>query len=175
MPNDICAPENIYQLSLYYYKDTFGWVRVENQNADSMGGFVEGLVDGVFPFVILGPEEIVKGNTEEKFPIDKQGETSNRGIFSPGLPGEIPSIFKKKGQFYFSIQQGRQILPKPLNLPAITNEEINKQSDEIKNLDEMQHLENKDKTPTKRNTDEKTNNKKSHQNKLIKKNFSVKK
>ena len=178
VPNDMCVPENIPQLSLYYYNDNLGWVKVENQIADSMGGFVEGFIDGVFPFVILGPKEIVKVAHEEEFSPDKQmqEETSNKGIFSPGLPGEIPSPLKKRGQFYFSIQQDRQrdILPRPLNLPAVTNEEINNQSKGTKNIDETQYSENKDKNPME-NTNKKTEKRKNNQNKLIKKNFSIKK
>lgn len=175
VPNDVCAPENIFQLSLYYYNDTSGWVRVEKQNSDSMGGFIEGLLDGAFPFVILGPKEVIRINTEE-MSDQNQSNISNQGIFSPGLPGEIPSVLKKKEKFYFSIQQehSNDILPKPINLPVISNDDKDKQSGEERNSDKTQKVEDKEKIP-KKEGDKKKDNRKNNQKKLIRKNFSIRK
>ncbi|MGC8739422.1 MAG: penicillin acylase family protein [Candidatus Hydrogenedens sp.] len=182
IPNDICAPENISQLSLYYYDDSSGWVRSENQNSDSIGGFIEGILERAFLFVILGPKEVAILNPEEtSVRLDgKQTNTIGQGIFSPGLPGEIPTALKKKGNFFFSIQgeQKNNTLPKPIDLPVIRDKNTSDQLEQTNNGDKISESE-KQKDNTNRTTEkDKKKGKitsKDIQPKQIKKNFSIKK
>jgi len=180
IPNDICAPENISQLSLYYYDVSSGWVRPENQNSDITEGFVEGVLDVASIFAILGPKEVAVANNQEKLEMieNNQQNTMGQGIFSPGLPGEIPSALKKKGNFFFSIQGGQKnnTLPKPMDLPVIRNEDTQEQLENASKEDKKieNQTDNKNKPAEKGRNKNKTTSK-DIQAKPIKKNFTIKK
>ncbi len=175
VPNDICAPENISQLALYYYSSTSGWNRFENQNADSNGGFVEGTIEGGSPFVVLGPSEILITIQTDKPKLEN--ENAYQGIFTPGLPGEIPATLKRRGSFYFSRQgeQQRDTLPKPMELPVINNntQKIeNLESTETGRIDPNESKgENTEKS--KKIVQKKKQKEDSIQDKAVKKNFTI--
>ncbi len=180
IPNDICKPENIFQLSLYYYDSTTKWTKFEDQNTDSTGGFIEGIFDKSFPFVVLGPKELATITYEKEFKttVEKQQNISYQGIFSPGLPGEIPSVLKRKGQFFFSIQgeQQKDTLPKPLNLPVITDKNKEEKTDQENDIDKSSQKQDapKDEIQNNKRMDNPSRKRKDTIYKRVKKNFTIK-
>lgn len=189
IPNDLCIPDELPNLSLYYFDETSGWTRFENQSANIFEGFLEGTITGKHTFAVLGPRESLSNTNQssqnnEKINKEKQ-IPSGKGIFSPGLPGDIPSGLKEKRKFSFTIQNPQQndVLPKALNIPPIKSE-TNKEKESKKSNDDR---ENMDKTDMSKDEETNKNNvinnekikkhkpEKETQNKQIKKNFSIRK
>ncbi|HOV33906.1 MAG TPA: penicillin acylase family protein [Candidatus Hydrogenedens sp.] len=189
IPNDLCIPDELPNLSLYYFNETNGWKLFENQNTNEFEGFLEGTITGRHTFAVLGPKESL-ANTNQLNQNNKNANAneqipSGKGIFSPGLPGDIPSGLMEKRKFSFTIKNPQQndVLPSALNIPPIkkeTNEEKEtKQSNGKKeNMSQPNISNNKEINKGNVEKDKKLKKQKQGketQNKQIKKNFSTRK
>jgi len=180
IPNDICSPENLNNLSLYALTLTNEWKKIENQNVNAEAGFLEGIFNGKQTIAILGAEEFYSDliTNKEVNNLDSVDTplSINKGIFSTGLPGEIPKITQQRKVIIPSSKQfqSQEILPKAMDIPPIEANDIQKEMDKTQDKNTAQTYESipSENTNKKRR---KISEKIQTQKPIVKKNFTIRK
>ncbi|MCX8065345.1 MAG: penicillin acylase family protein [Candidatus Hydrogenedentes bacterium] len=185
VPPDLCDLENFPELSIYEFRENSGWRKLDPQNFSHETGLFEGKLSGKAFFCVLGEAKFLKerykspkSNTEPITSSDR--DYQGTGIFSRGLPGEIPlekdEIKTEKKTFSWKGSLRPEVLPKPEILPPIEKDK------NITDNREVSEEKIKDAKGTEEKTDKensksflKSKNKDSKDKRYVRKNFTVRK